>query len=432
MNCDVSSVHNRLFSRSTGLFSPKSRDRLSGRALGAFGLARQNQMMSRGTATGLICGAMAAGAALTYLFDPSLGRRRRSVASQKLVRSARRVGSATDVTARDISNRSRGLFASVRALFSQDNAPDYVIEDRIRSRLGRVASHPRAITVESDMGIVTLTGAALQEEIDDILGTVWKTRGVCGVQNHLEPHALRDIPELQGTGQRPGMPIDIAQENWSPATRLIAGITGVGCMTWCLKQRTLPAALIGTAGFALFVRAASNRSARRLTGIGGGADTVHVQKIINISAPPEIVFDFWANYDNFPLFMKHVKEVCDHGDGVSHWTVEGPAGSTVEWDAYLTDWEPNELIAWQSDENSSVANAGSVRFDENPDGSTRVDVHLCYTPPAGAIGDAVARLFGADAKSEMDDDLLRMKTLIEQARFPHDAAQHAGKSGAMS
>ena len=432
MNCAVSSVNNRLFNRSTGLFSPKSRDRLTGRALDAVGLARKEQMMSRGTATGLICTAMAAGAALTYLFDPNLGRRRRGVAGQKLVRSAKRVGSATDVTARDISNRSRGIFASLRAMFTQDDSPDYVIEDRIRSRLGRVASHPRAIGVESDMGVVTLSGAVLQEEIDDILRTVWRTRGVLDVQNHLEPHALRDIPALQGTGQRPGMPIDIAQENWSPATRLIAGVTGIGCMTWCLRQRTLPAVLIGTAGFALFVRAASNRSARRLTGIGGGADSVHVQKIINIDAPPELVFDFWANYDNFPLFMKHVREVCDCGDGVSHWTVDGPAGSTVEWDAYLTDWEPNELIAWQSYEDSTVANAGRVRFDENPDGSTRVDVHLCYTPPAGVIGEAIARLFGADAKSEMDDDLLRMKTLIEQARFPHDAAQHVGQPGAAS
>ena len=43
---------------------------------------------------------------------------------------------------------------------------------------------------------------------------------------------------------------------------------------------------------------------------------------------------------------------------------------------------------------------------------------------AGAIGHAVASLFGADPKTEMDEDLLRMKTLIERARFPHDAAKH--------
>jgi hypothetical protein len=35
----------------------------------------------------------------------------------------------------------------------------------------------------------------------------------------------------------------------------------------------------------------------------------------------------------------------------------------------------------------------------------------------------VAALFGADPKSEMDADLLRMKTMIETGRAPHDAAQ---------
>ena len=39
------------------------------------------------------------------------------------------------------------------------------------------------------------------------------------------------------------------------------------------------------------------------------------------------------------------------------------------------------------------------------------------------IGHAVARLFGADPKTEMDADLLRMKMLIENGRAPRDAAR---------
>jgi uncharacterized membrane protein len=46
---------------------------------------------------------------------------------------------------------------------------------------------------------------------------------------------------------------------------------------------------------------------------------------------------------------------------------------------------------------------------------------MCYNPPAGAIGDALARLIGADPKSLMDADLVRMKTLIETGKVPHDA-----------
>jgi len=39
----------------------------------------------------------------------------------------------------------------------------------------------------------------------------------------------------------------------------------------------------------------------------------------------------------------------------------------------------------------------------------------------------VAALFGADPKSEMDSDLLRMKTIIETGRVPHDAARPASR-----
>jgi hypothetical protein len=35
----------------------------------------------------------------------------------------------------------------------------------------------------------------------------------------------------------------------------------------------------------------------------------------------------------------------------------------------------------------------------------------------------VASIFGADPKSEMDADLLRMKSMIETGHPPHDAAR---------
>jgi len=38
---------------------------------------------------------------------------------------------------------------------------------------------------------------------------------------------------------------------------------------------------------------------------------------------------------------------------------------------------------------------------------------MWYRPPAGVLGHYVASLFGADPKSEMDDDMVRLKSLIE-------------------
>src|SRR5207248_3335216 len=63
-----------------------------------------------------------------------------------------------------------------------------------------------------------------------------------------------------------------------------------------------------------------------------------------------------------------------------------------------------------------VGAGGLVRFERNPDGSTRVDVKMSYNPPAGAIGHAVAALFGSDPKQAMDDDLVRFKSLLEHGK----------------
>ena len=108
--------------------------------------------------------------------------------------------------------------------------------------------------------------------------------------------------------------------------------------------------------------------------------------------------------------------------------VDGPAGVPVEWDAVITKQVPEQVLAWKSVPGSAIAQAGIIRFDSNTDGSTRVDIRFSYNPPAGAIGHAVAALFGADPKREMDEDLVRMKTLIEGGHPPRDAAEPAPSS----
>jgi len=129
--------------------------------------------------------------------------------------------------------------------------------------------------------------------------------------------------------------------------------------------------------------------------------------------------------------VSRVREVRDLGNGRYHWTVAGPAGIPVEWEAVITKLEPDRLIAWQSAPGSMVEQQGIVRFRPDGDDKTVVDVRLSYYPPAGAIGHAVASLFGADPKSEMDDDLMRMKSFIETGHQPHDAAERLMRGGAV-
>src|SRR5687767_6076325 len=56
------------------------------------------------------CAALGVGAGLMYLFDPTLGRRRRHVLRDKLVSSVHQLGDCCDATTRDFANRTRGVF----------------------------------------------------------------------------------------------------------------------------------------------------------------------------------------------------------------------------------------------------------------------------------------------------------------------------------
>jgi uncharacterized membrane protein len=139
---------------------------------------------------------------------------------------------------------------------------------------------------------------------------------------------------------------------------------------------------------------------------------VDIQKTLYIDAPIDQVYAFWSNYENFPLFMSHVREVEDLGHGRSRWSVSGPGGLPIEWSAVLTRQDPDEVIAWRSEAGSMLENAGIIRF--SPSGSgTRVNLRFCYHPPVGGAGQAVAELLGSDPRAKLNEDLGRMKSLLE-------------------
>jgi uncharacterized membrane protein len=227
------------------------------------------------------------------------------------------------------------------------------------------------------------------------------------------------ISALQGGHPRRGNRFELLQENWSPAARLLVGSFGAGLMVSATRMRGALKAGMGAGGAALLTRAATNMSFSRMMGFGEG---IVVQKVINVDAPVEQVFAFWTDYQNFPRFMHNVREVKVQ-DERSHWVVAGPAGVPVQWNAELVELQPNALLRWRSTTDSAVKHEGAVRFEANRSGGTRITVRLSYVPPAGAFGHAVANIFGADPKSEMDADLMRMKTIIETGKTPHDAAR---------
>jgi uncharacterized membrane protein len=372
------------------------------------------------------CGTLALGAGVMYLLDPDLGARRRHRVRDKFLSGVRGALDSAARTAQYARDRSRGAVAEAAARMRPDGADDWTICQRVRAAIGRVVSHPRAIVVDADEGVVRLRGPILAREVDDLLAAVRRVRGVRGVDDRLDVYTdPAGVPALQGWPTRASR--RAARDRWPSAARLGAGLGGAALLAGGLRRRGAAGLACGAAGLALLARGLANRpAARRHVGAAGGLagpGAVDVQKTINVNAPRGLVFDFFTDWAHFPLFMSNVREVRPHAGTRSHWVVAGPLGVNVEWEAELTRVLPPRLVAWRSLPGSTVDNAGVIRFDPNPDGSTRVDIKLSYHPPGGALGHAVAKLFGADPKSEMDADLARAKTLIETGNPPRDAAR---------
>jgi uncharacterized membrane protein len=350
------------------------------------------------------------GAGLMYLFDPRAGRLRRARARDQLTHGRHRASEAIETGARDLRHRSRGLLARLRgAVQRRSEAPDdEILEERVRAALGHVSSHPHALEVVADHGNVHLAGPILSAEREAACAAARVVPGVRKLTDHLEPHDDPDgISALQGGHPRPGQR-SVLERSWRPATRLVAGTAGAGLLL--AGARRFAGGLPGWAGALLLTRSVFNRPLGQLVGLGARRRGVDVRKTIHVRAPLQEVFALFSSMESFPRFMTHVKEVRKLDERRSHWCV-GP----FEWDAELTSHEPNRLISWRSLPGSPVESAGVVRFGSDGDG-TRIEVRLSYRPPAGMVGHGVARLLGADPKRQMDDDLLRLKSLLEQGK----------------
>jgi uncharacterized membrane protein len=343
----------------------------------------------------------------------------------KVARLAHRTGAAAGATARDVRNRALGTAAEVRGLFGREPGGDRVVTERVRAEVGRWVSHPRALDVSVVDGRVTLRGPILRPEVDALLRAVRGVPGVVAVDARLDPHETAgDIPALQGGVPREPRP-EWMQSHWSPAARLAAAAAGGSLALFGAARRGGVSTVAGLAGLGLLVRGLTDLEWRRLLGVGAGRRAVDLVKTINVAAPVETVYAYWSDYTRFPEFMAHVRDVRGRGEGRTHWVVAGPAGVPIEWDAVETQRVPNEILAWTTEPGSAVEHAGTVRFQPNRAGGTRVAVRMSYNPPAGALGHGVAALFGADPRSQMDADLARMKTAIETGTPPRDAAQPA-------
>jgi uncharacterized membrane protein len=225
--------------------------------------------------------------------------------------------------------------------------------------------------------------------------------------------------------------------NMSSIERWVSAIGGGGLAIYGLRRRSKFGLLLSLGGAALIHRGATGHcNTYQVLGVNTAekndkaepvARDVHVEKSITIGKSPQELYGFWRQFENLPRFMRNLESVKPVGLNRWHWVAKGPLGSKVEWDAEIYNEKPNELIAWRSLEGADITNAGSVHFIPSGRG-TQVKVNLNYNATGGKVSAIVAKLFGQEPGQMIEEDLRRLKQVLETGEIATIEGQSSGRN----
>lgn len=166
------------------------------------------------------------------------------------------------------------------------------------------------------------------------------------------------------------------------------------------------------AGFGIILASLAAPAADALRRLGGRRRTIRVRTSITVARPVHAVFEFCKDFENFPRVVGGLRRVVDYQDGRSHWEVDSPSGVCMEWEAVVTKYVPNSVIAWRSVPASAVDASGLLRFAPTDDAGTRLDIDVSYIPRDTVLADALLALMDEPRQRQLEHDLERLAEYI--------------------
>jgi uncharacterized membrane protein len=132
-----------------------------------------------------------------------------------------------------------------------------------------------------------------------------------------------------------------------------------------------------------------------------------IEKSVEVGVPLRTAYNQWTQFESFPEFMEGVEEVRQVTDTKVHWRTK-IAGVAREFDAEITDQQPDRRIAWRATEGAQQG--GVVTFEPVTDATTRVALAMEFVPEgiAEKVADATNMV-----ERRVEGDLKRFKQYIE-------------------
>ena len=132
-----------------------------------------------------------------------------------------------------------------------------------------------------------------------------------------------------------------------------------------------------------------------------------IEKSIEVNVPLPTAYNQWTQFEEFPKFMEGVESVKQLDDVTLHWKAE-ILGQERDWEAKISEQEPDQRISWHS--TTGPTNAGVVTFHRIDDNSCKVMLQMEIEPDDAAtkVGDALGIV-----TARVKGDMKRFKEFIE-------------------
>ena len=134
-----------------------------------------------------------------------------------------------------------------------------------------------------------------------------------------------------------------------------------------------------------------------------------VQQSIDIRVPVQAAYNQLTQFEDYPQFMEEVEAVQQIDDTHLHWTTT-MSNRPVEWDAEITEQEPDRCIAWHNTSGPS----NSARVEVQPLGDDASRVIFTFESEAQQVPGSSAGNSEQELAQRLKMDLARLKDFIER------------------
>jgi uncharacterized membrane protein len=204
---------------------------------------------------------------------------------------------------------------------------------------------------------------------------------------------------------------DVEQRSTATVPRFAAALIGGALISFARRGAAGTASRFFGAGLlaAVFVPTLATELRR----VGSARRRVQLRTTLVLDRPVREVFTFCQDFENFPRVVQSLRRIIDYRDGRSHWEVSSPTGELIAWEAEVTKYVPNSVIAWQSLSDATVDCGGVIRFSPTESDGTCLEIDVHYDPLHTGLAEAVRALLDTPREQQLRADLERANFYLE-------------------